>query len=85
MEKLLGKIFSKESCDESKSNLFREIALYKSEPAIKLDSNPLEWWFQREHLYPLTTKLVKLYLELVYCLNVYLVQPVLSFLLKEIL
>lgn len=61
MEKLLGEIFSKESCDESRSSLFREIALYKSEPAIKLDSNPLEWWFQREHLYLLITKLVKQY------------------------
>ena len=45
MEQLFGDIFSKESSvDESRSSMFREVALYKSETAAKLDSDPLEWW-----------------------------------------
>ena len=36
-----------------------EISLYKAEHVANLDSNPLKWWNDRKHAYPLITKRVK--------------------------
>ena len=36
-----------------------EMSLYKAEHVADLDSNPLKWWNDRKHTYPLITKLVQ--------------------------
>ena len=35
------------------------MSLYKAEHVAELDSNPLEWWNNRKHTYPLISKLVQ--------------------------
>ena len=37
----------------------QEISLYKAEHVADLDSNPLKWWNDRKHTYPLIVELVK--------------------------
>ena len=43
----------------SKSSNETEIELYKKEPMLDKDCDPLQWWKNRAERYPLLTKLVK--------------------------
>ena len=53
-EQLFSDIIKKDaSVNENRSNMFREVALYKLETAAKLDSNPLDWWERQVHQYTL--------------------------------
>ena len=60
--KLLGDIFETDMMPPRLAlvdKVRREISLYKAEHVADLDSNPLKWWNNRKHTYPLITKLVK--------------------------
>ena len=60
--KLLGDIFQSESSPPRLAvvdRVRREISLYKAEHVADLDSNPLKWWNDRKHTYPLIVELVK--------------------------
>ena len=60
--KLLGDVFETDTVPPRLAlveKVRREISLYKAEYVANLDSNPLKWWNNRKHTYPLITKLVK--------------------------
>ena len=61
MEIFFGNLFSEVSAgsDHTSSTTRNELTFYKSEVPAKLDSNPLEWWEKRQHLYPRLSQLVK--------------------------
>ena len=60
--KLLGDLFHNETVPQRLAitdKVTREISLYKAERTADLDSDPLKWWNDRKHTYPLITKLVQ--------------------------
>ena len=60
--KLLGDIFETDMVPPRLAlvdKVRREMSLYKAEHVADLDSNPLKWWSDRKHTYPLITKLVQ--------------------------
>ena len=62
--KLLGDIFETDTVPPKLAlvdKVRQEISLYKAEHVADLDTNPLKWWSNRKHTYPLITKLVKMF------------------------
>ena len=67
VESLFGSMFKKDGTSQdiqSHDKILREIAVYKTETPDELDSNPLVWWKNRQHLYPIISQQVKKYFSL---------------------
>ena len=60
LTKLLGDIFAQgKSCKNPTDHARNELVRYEAEEVLDLDSNPLEWWKERENLCPTLSWSVK--------------------------
>ena len=57
----IGDLFEEQQQTESDQfieSVTKELEMYKAEKPTDLESDPLEWWYQRKTLYPLMCRLV---------------------------
>ena len=57
LQSYLGDLF--EESDQFVDSVAKELEMYKAEKPIDLESDPLEWWYQRKTFHPLISRLVQ--------------------------